>query len=161
MCCLRAMRQWIHMPCSTWSCLLPFWIFTVVCSSATEHPYIYPCPGGTPLCFVGSSIHFPSQWWPWVSLDITKPFPESCRVGWGEIKMVWWDKRGIFSAPYEPSNLTCHLHLSNSTLTCHMVMVVCLLRNWFHSHSIQAFILFSLTFHHYLVCNILPKIPPW
>ena len=57
-------------------------------------PYI-PCPGGTPLCIMRSSIHFPRQWWPWVGLDITKPLPDISRVGRGEIKMVWWDKRGI------------------------------------------------------------------
>ena len=98
-------------------------VFAVVCSRAPEHPYIHPCPGGTPLSFIRSSIHFHSQWWPWVSLDITKPLPDTSRAGWGEIKMVWWDKRSILSAPYEPANLTCHLHLSNSILMCHMAVV--------------------------------------
>ena len=56
----------------------------------------------------------------------------------GEIKMVWWDKRGILNAPYEPVKLTCHLHLSDSTLMCHMVWVVCLFQTLVHSHSTQA-----------------------
>ena len=43
----------------------------------------------------------------------------------------------------------------------HMAWRLGLLQTLAHSHSIQAFILFSLTFHHYLVFNILPKIPPW
>ena len=43
----------------------------------------------------------------------------------------------------------------------HMAGRVCLLQTLPHSHTIQAFIQFSLTFHHYLVFNILPKIPLW
>ena len=67
----------------------------------------------------------------------------------------------FFNAPKEPSKLTCHPHLSKSTLMGYMPGRVCLLQTFPHSHTIQGFIMVSLTCHHYLVFNILPKIPLW
>ena len=124
----------------------------------------WPCeviPYATPFCFMRSASQFPSSMSPWVSLDITKSHPDTSRGGSGEIQMVWRDKRSMWHAPYEPKKLTCHNHLSKSTLMCRMSEVVCHLQTWLHSHSVRALILFPLTFHHYLVFNILPKIPPW
>ena len=76
---------------------------------------------------------------------------------WRHIRML---KNGIYKIQVNSANLTCHLHLSDSTLMCHMAGVVCLLQNCIPRHNIQALILLSLTVHHYLVFNILPKIPP-
>ena len=45
--------------------------------------------------------------------------------------MVWGDKRDILHAPYEHSKLTCHLHLSNFSLMCHMEEAVALLKPGF------------------------------
>ena len=81
-----------------------------------------------------SASHFPSSLWPWLSLVITQPHPDTSM--WGqcrEIQMVWGDKRGILHAPYKHSKLTCHPHLSNSTPMCHMAKVVCLLKPGFSS----------------------------
>ena len=106
--------------------------------------YIYTPPQrATPLCFMRSASHFPSQWWPWVSLDITKPHLDTSRGGWRATQTFWWEKWGIFNAPKEPSKLTCHPHLSKSTLMCHMAGRVCLLQTLPHSHTIQSFNLFS------------------
>ena len=43
---------------------------------------VYTSPQGDILsCFMRSASLFPSQWWPWVSLDITKPHPDSSSGG--------------------------------------------------------------------------------
>ena len=76
-----------------------------------------------------SASPFPSQWWPWVSLDITKPHPDTSSGGWGAIQMFWWEKWGFYNSPKEASKLTCHPHLSKSTLMSHMAGRVCLLRS--------------------------------
>ena len=55
-------------------------------------PIYTPPQGDTPSCFMRSASLFPSQWWPWVSLDITKPHPDTSSRGWGAIQMFWWEK---------------------------------------------------------------------
>ena len=59
---------------------------------APEHPYIYPSPGGLTLVLYEVSKSLPSQWWPWVSLGITKPHPDMASGGWGAIQMICWEK---------------------------------------------------------------------
>ena len=108
------------------------------CSGLLHIPWAYlyrpPPQAAPPLCFMKSASHFPSSLWPWLSLVITQPHPDTSM--WGqcrEIQMVWGDKRGILHAPYKHSKLTCHPHLSNSTPMCHMAKVVCLLKPGFSS----------------------------
>lgn len=67
----------------------------------------------------------------------------------------------ILNAPKEPSRFTCHPQLSKSTQMGHMAANVCLLQTMSPSHTVQNFILFSLMFHHYILFNVWPKIPPW
>ena len=55
-------------------------------------PVYTPPQGDTPSCFMRSASLFPSQWWPWVRLDITKPHPDTSSGGWGAIQMFWWEK---------------------------------------------------------------------
>ena len=55
-------------------------------------PIYTPPQGATPLCFMRSANHFPSQWWHWVSLGITKPHPDTSRGGWGAAQIFWWEK---------------------------------------------------------------------
>ena len=55
-------------------------------------PIYTPPQGDTPSCFMRSASLFPSQWWPWVSLDITKSHPDTSSGGWGAIQMFWWEK---------------------------------------------------------------------
>ena len=63
--------------------------------SAPEPPstLIYTPPQGpTPICLMRSASHIPSQWLPWVSLDVTKPHSDTSMGGWGATQMIWWEK---------------------------------------------------------------------
>jgi hypothetical protein len=51
-----------------------------------------PPQGDTPSCFLRSASLLPSQWWPWVGLDITKPHPDTSSGGWGAIQMFRLEK---------------------------------------------------------------------
>lgn len=64
-------------------------------------PIYTPPQGDTPSCFMRSASLFPRQRWPWVSLDITKPHPDTSSGGWGAIQMFWWEKWGICTSPKE------------------------------------------------------------
>ena len=93
-------------------------------------PIYNPTQGATSFCFMRSANQFPSSKLPWVSLHITQSHSDTSRGGWGEIQMIWWDKRGILHAPYEHEKLTSH-PVSKSTMLCHMAGVVCLLKPGF------------------------------
>jgi len=56
-------------------------------------PTYTPPRGATPLCFMRSTSHFPNQWWAWVSLDITKPHPDTSngRMGSNSDGSLGWD----------------------------------------------------------------------
>ena len=108
-------------PCSSWSCLLPFWRLTLVCSIFPEHAYIDSSPGSKTLMLY----------------DVSKSLPQAVVA----VAEPW----------HHTASFWHHRHLSKFTLMCHMSGVVCHLQIWLHSHSVQAFILFSLTFQHYLV----------
>ena len=93
-------------------------------------PIYSPRQGDTPSCFMRSASLFPSQWWPWVSLDITKPHPDTSSRRWGATEMFWWEKWGMYNSRKEASKLTCHPHLSKSSSMGHRAGRVCLLQSW-------------------------------
>ena len=123
-------------------------------------PLYIPLPRGHTLMLYEVSKSLPQPMVSLGDLDITKPHPDTSREGWGAIHMICWEKRGIFKATKGLSKLICHPHLSKSTQMGHMAVRVCLLQTC-SCRTIQGFILFSLTFHYYLVFNILPGIPSW
>ena len=122
-------------PCSTCSCLLPFWRPVVVCSISPEHTYIDPLRRRPhPYALWSQQVTSPVHCGPGWALSSHSPIPTP-QCGGNAEKVRWFggDKRGILHAPYKHSKLTCHPHLSNTTPMCHMAKVVCLLKPGFSS----------------------------
>ena len=51
-------------------------------------PTYTPPQGATLLCFMWSASHISRQWWPLMSLDITKTHHDTSRAWWGAIQMT-------------------------------------------------------------------------
>lgn len=130
------MASWSPWPCRR--------LTAAVFPGAPDHPYIA-------LSFMTSASHSPSQWWPWVGLDVTEPHPDTSGGGWEASQMFWWEKGGVFSTPKEPSKLTYHPHRPMSVLVGHMAGRRGLLQSLPHCHMIRGSFLSSPTFHHYRV----------
>ena len=63
-------------------------------------PVYTPPQVDTPSCFMRSASLFPSQWRPWVSLDITKPHPDTSSRGWEQFR-CFGGRNEAFTTPLQ------------------------------------------------------------